>query len=132
LHPDWEARNYKFFDDESGERSFASQLFQVVGINAGFQALNEGRHYMQGRPNSPKDTGERVIDDKSGNHSEFIGLTDAEVRQIGEQITVRQYPLLRRNTNFSTVADLQTKLAELQKAGNLPAVLQVMTKNEPF
>lgn len=130
--PDWEAKSFNVYNADAWGRSYAGQVYQVVGINAAYQALGSQWEYRQGRPQNPKDTGERLINKNDGSVAWFAGLYDHEVVQITKQTAGKEIAVLRYGTSFNTVADLQKQVRDLQKQNRLPAVLPVYVKNEPF
>lgn len=132
LRQDWEAKNRTPYDSGAWGRSYASQIFQVIGINAAYQAAGSAVRYEQGRPQNPKDTGERTVNNSDGKVNPFGGMYDAEVIQVTRQTCGHDVTVLRRGTNMNTVDDLRKSIADLQKQHQLPAVLWVSTKNEPF
>jgi hypothetical protein len=132
LLPDREAAAYTPYDSRAWGRTFASQIYQVVGINAAYDALGNKYRYQQGRPTHTKDTGERLVDRKTNAYFEFKGLFDNEVKEITRQTCGQEIPILRRGTHFHNEDQLKQQVADLQKKNLLPSVLCVHTKNEPF
>jgi hypothetical protein len=132
LREDWEAKNRSPYSSAAWGRSYASQIFQVVGINAAYQQLGYGDRYEQGRPQNPKDTGERRVNNTTGAIGNFGGMYDAEVIALTKQVSGHEVSIQRRGTQFNTEAELRKNIGDLQKQHQLPAVLWVSTKNEPF
>jgi hypothetical protein len=132
LREDWEAKNRSPYANDAWGRSYASQIFQVIGINAAYQALGYDRRYEQGRPQNPKDTGERTVNNINGAIGSFGGMFDSEVIALTKQTSGHEVTILRRGTQFTTADELGTNIGNLQKQHQLPAVLWVSTKNEPF
>lgn len=133
LEADFEARKYDPYSGTArGDRSFASQIFQVVGINATYQAFGWAMRYEQHRPTDPKDTGERVVNTWNNTVSQFNGMDTSLIRELGRQVAGQSSTVLQRGTNFNSEAEFKNQILQLQRNDQLPCIVVIHTKNEPF
>lgn len=140
----------KLDSPKPGQRSHASEIFQVAAVN---MALNNRAEVLEGslsykqndrRPETI-DTGERVIDRSvfPPRDSKFAGLFVSDVLSMNKLVTGEDDPDLvlwhakdktgaRFGRPFTSEADLQEALFEAKRDGRLPAVLYVYSGNEPL
>lgn len=128
LIPDAEAANALTLD---GDRSFASQIFNVVAINDILQRENPPRSYRESPPTRPEDRANRsqVFDDNGKLIGDFQGLT---ARQIQDQITRLTGDRGVVITSPRDEADLRRQLQELKERGQLPALIVVDANHPTF
>ncbi len=139
LEPDAEAQ-YTVTPD--GKRNYASQVFQGTAISM----VPNGEGYKQGPADEsakPPKTGESV---KKG---EFTGVTAEEVQQMEQRITGKSQPVIEntkvlldgkiekvddKQVHVGSEQELRQQLLKMKTANpsQLPAVILVHTKNEPF
>ncbi len=146
LQPDAQAKNHPPID---GERSFATQLFNVTAVNLAYQREGIKRQYQQERPDrsDPDDAGERLYDTSKRPPKEIAREPDLDDDQIVEAyrgITGRSTDTVmidaanyvtgpgNKVDKVGTEADLNTKLAELKAQGKLPVIIGVNSAVEPF
>lgn len=133
LQPDFQARKYEPYSTASlGDRSYASQLFQVATINAAFQGVGWASRYEQRRPTDAKDTGEYAWDWNTGVVNHFTGMPTHVIQELTNQVMGERVTVLERGQQFNTADDLKNQLLFMQKNGQLPCILGVHLKNEPF
>jgi len=154
LQPDREAqRNPPAY----GERSFASQLFQVTAINIHWAKYNalwtppSQLRYEQRTPDptaNPPDTGERLVDyskDPPKLNANEPHLYDSAIVKLSCAITgesehddiflVHQEKELGSRSGLTLIAseaDLEKRLGKVATDGNLPIIVSVNTRFEPF
>ncbi len=135
---------------KSGQRSHASELFQVAAINLVLNdrpgALEGSIRYIQNdrRPEA-SDTGERVIDSSvfPPKERKFEGLYVADVLRMNKLITGEDEPDLvlwrarergasRYGKTFTTEAEMEKALSDAKRDGKLPAILYVYSGSEPL
>ncbi|GEM_PF-1095658 len=145
-----------------GQRSYASQIFQVTAVNIHYQR-NGSLRYEQHKPDptaTPPDDGERLYDYsknppeevKAGRVTKFLGLdndqnyrapglADEEIVDVGNQISGDKADWFIRYggdgdkgavQEVETEKQLQDKLAYAKEHGELPIVVKVHSGNEPF
>lgn len=140
LKRDFEARMANVYSTTTGERTYASQLFQIAAVNS-YYAANETQYiYKQVEPTAPDDTGERLIDTTTGNEfSRQPELTNDKLAEISKQITGADLPILehtdltdKRTIQFGSEQQLKEKIEQQQKAGKMPVILMVHTRHDPF
>lgn len=152
LKPDWEAKNNPPRD---GDRSYASQIFQVTAVNIYHVNETGGQiRYEQRTPdaNIPGDSGERLIDTYQGPDAALVNEQgkiiqaprvplDALPRISAEIIGKFERDLLlvpaNRSENPSwtrieSAQHLERILKELSSNRTLPVVLPVWNNNEPL
>lgn len=132
-----------------GQRSHASQIFQVTAINIALDARSGGQQSYEQHPprpqtaGQPPDTGERVIDRSTTppTTTPFTGLQTGDIQVAGEAITGRhEQPYVieyDRNSatntaHFHTEQEMNDRLREARDQGRMPVVLWVDSSNEPF
>ncbi len=153
LKPDGEARKDP---PESGDRTFASQLFQTTAINLYYKKNEPNVEYRQ-LPNPVSDQsssrGEQLVDisknppqvirNSDGTPKDFSGFATEHVAQTYNAISGKENfdvglaappfdvkPV--HATAIETEKKLEGKLADLKKDGKLPVAVWVHTANEPF
>ncbi len=135
---------------KSGQRSHASELFQVAAINL---ALNSRPKTVPGsiayRQNDRRpetiNLGERVIDYSVNppTDNEFQGLYVSDVLLMNKLVTGKDEPELvmwqspaKRETAFgkpfTTEAEMEKALFEAKRNGKLPAILYVYSGSDPL
>lgn len=140
LQRDFESRIAKAYATSTGERTYASHLFQVAAVNSFYSAKQPHMVYRQQEPTAPDDTGERLIDTKNNTEtSRQPELTNDMLAEISRQITGEDVAILshtdltdQRVMRFSTEQELREKVEARKIAGTLPAILMVHTRNDPF
>lgn len=152
LKPDWEAKNNPPRD---GDRSYASQIFQVTAVNIYHVNETGGQiRYEQRTPDAkiPGDSGERLIDVKTGPNAALVDDRGRVIQaprvpldalpHISEEITGKfEKDLLivpsnrTESPNWTRVEsprELEITLKQLKQVGKLPVVLPVWNNNEPL
>lgn len=140
LKPDFEARMANVYSTTTGERTYASQIFQITAVNSYYAANDPKNVYKQIEPTAPNDTGERLIDTTTGNEfSREPELTNDKLAEISKQITGEDLPILEhtdvvdsRTIRFSSEKEMREKFEQQQKAGRMPFILMVHTRHDPF
>lgn len=145
-----------------GQRSLASQLFEVTAVNIAYAKSNPNIHYVQTEPvagSTPPDTGERLMDYSEsppkewaiGSVSRFFGTAEAPYRQpgltadkivqasdaiIGPQkekwCVVHQNRPGEKTANVTSEQELKFLLQGAKAKGTFPITIVVHTMNEPF
>jgi hypothetical protein len=156
LRPDREAQNNP---PKDGERSFASQLFNVTAVNIYMLEATAGQIRYEQKSSHPVlgDSGERLLDVSKNPPQELRRFNESTkewnviqtpmvpldaLPQISKGITGKfEKDLLvvpgnyQDNPNWTKVAnpeEFANTLKELKKDGKLPVVLPVWSNNEPF
>lgn len=155
LIADREARNNPPVD---GQRSHASQIFEVTAVNMHYALENQKTNppgkirYEQHEPGKAPDTGERLMDystnppkrvqsrNDEGKLIDSPELPNNQLLEIEKQIKGgenkdRILSNLDGDTNANKINDsaqLNTELARLKKEGKLPVTVMVHTDNYPF
>jgi hypothetical protein len=134
MNADSEASDYGInpYNKKLSERSYASQLYQIAGINAGFEAQNKGLRYTQIKPVYSTDKGERTVDAKTGEQFTFIGLYPEDVEAIIRETSGVNVPVLQRGRDYNTPEEFAKKITDAQLNSQMPMVLWVNAKQEPF
>src|SRR4029453_6698979 len=128
-------------------RSYASQLFQATAIS-----IEYGSYRMHASPTNPADQRE-VVDGSeiTGKHpgvrgvrevTQFPGLAANEIEQINSEIAGESNPLSiikhadvapeGSGLNVSNEQELADKLKAVKDSGQLPALIFVNARHEPF
>ncbi len=140
-----------------GERSYASQIFQVAAINNYYDRVNKSTtpngqiRYEQDTPTGPADTGERLWNygttpksaatDAAGNVMSPPKIPTSELEKISNDISgknEKDFVLINgkygdaNTVKFKSEAELGKKLEQMKKDGKLPAIIWVDAQNEPF
>ncbi len=145
-----------------GQRSLASQLFEVTAVNIAYAKNNPKIHYVQTEPvagETPPDTGERLMDYSDSPPTEwrigaikrFFGsaeaprrqpaLTDDNIIQAGDAITgtpkekwylVHQSQAGEKAATVTSEQQMKVLLADAKAKGTFPITIKVHTMNEPF
>lgn len=154
LQPDTQGIHHPSPD---GERSHASQIFQVVAVNDRYDRQNRSTtppgqiRYEQDTPTGPNDTGERLWDysttprqpatDAAGNQLSPPGVPTGELQNISNDITGKTetgFAIVNgRYGDANTVKvrsaeELGQTLEQMKREGKLPAIIWVDAQNEPF
>lgn len=146
LTPDHEARRHPSID---GERSFATQLFNVAATNLSYQREGVARRYEQHAPDriDPEDSGERLFDTSKSPRKEIAReplLDDYQIVEAYRGITSRKggTVLIDHDNNVDgphknvdtvkTEQELVDKLAQLKHSKQLPVMFGVNSAVEPF
>lgn len=154
LQPDREGAHHPSPD---GERSHASQIFQVVAVNDRYDRLNRSTtppgqiRYEQDTPAGPNDTGERLWDysttprrpatDAAGNQLSPPGVPTGELQNISNDITGRteqNFAIVNgrygdaNTVKVKSAEELGQTLEQMKREGRLPAIIWVDAQNEPF
>jgi hypothetical protein len=141
--------------DGDGYRNQASQIFQVGAVNTYWQRHGDIRYEQ--RPVSigqlPPDNGERLLDYSQTPPREFTNLNGLPVRQpwlngdaiydINSQLTGQReasFVLSRADNEYLTASTqtidsqngLETALAQMQRNGQFPVLVNLHARNEPF
>lgn len=143
----------------SGGRNFANQIFQVAAVNVYYQRHGDKRYEQREPSGKDGDTGERLVDYSVNPPKEgptwFDKLTSQDfdffynspnlggpaIVDIGNQITDNKgkswYFAQKDNAGgdvptVSSQEDLLRQLENAANSGQLPVVLRVNTRNEPF
>lgn len=125
LLADTDSQNFKTHDN-SGERSYASQLFQTVGIDAALPAKN---FYLS------DEDGERVVSDRGKVISkDFPGLEDDQVAKMLRTITGKSETVYSHGQQFKTVDEFRRVMNEVDQKKQFPVILSVDTlaRGGPF
>lgn len=147
LTPDEQARRHPTID---GERSFATQLFNVTAVNLAYQRDGVQRRYEQhARSSEPNDSGERLYDTSKQPRVELKeerepDLDDDQIVEAHRGITGRQDEVVFLSsesniaglgTKLTKVADenaFNSRLAKLAADGKLPVIIGIQSNVEPF
>lgn len=132
-----------------GQRSHASQIFQVTAVNIAYVENEPNKHYEQREPDptaTPPDNGERIIDhtknppEESPTHAP--NLNDKDIHDVGKAIAGDDSGWYLRHESDKSKgdgvvavkdeADLERQIADAKKNGNLPLVVKMHAGNEPF
>lgn len=129
---------------KDGNRSYASQIFQVTAVNIHYKAEGKGTWYEQRcDSNDPKDNGER-LHKPDGTIEKNPALPDYAFVEIHNSITGRNDAgfLLEAPsaicgpdkliTHITSPAELEQRLQDIEKSGNFPVIIGVDCANEPF
>ncbi|MBS1993239.1 MAG: hypothetical protein JSS83_22140 [Cyanobacteria bacterium SZAS LIN-3] len=140
-----------------GERSYASQIFQITAANvfwqrrltdpAGNVATKGSLRFIQDpskRSSFSGDTGERLMDYASNPPKELAenpALSASALKEIANQISGKSdngFVIENKihggaNTvHVGSEIDLKDALLAIKQAGNFPAIIRVHTGNQPF
>lgn len=147
LTPDEQARRHPTLD---GERSFATQLFNVTAVNLAYQRDGVQRRYEQhARSDEPNDSGERLYDTSRNPRVELKAerepdLDDDQIVEAHRGITGRQDEVVflssesniaglgNKLTKVADEAAFQSRLEKLAADGKLPVIVGIQSNVEPF
>ncbi len=135
---------------KSGQRSHASEIFQVAAINLALNSrpgVREGTlsYIQKDRRPETVNLGEMVIDNSANPPGErkFEGLFVADVLRMNKLVSGENEPELvlwkasakggrQFGTPFTTQAEMEKALLDAKQNGKLPAVLYVYSGNDPL
>lgn len=128
-----------------GERSLASQIFQITAVNLHHKADGQGKEYKQvpvAPENADKDNGERLLDKDGKEVARSPKVPDTGMGKLHEMITGEKdkgdtvlsngVPDYKGDPKFKSPEELGKKLEELKRDGKLPAMIIVHTSNPPY
>lgn len=135
---------------KSGQRSHASEIFQVTAINLALNSkpgVREGSlaYIQKDRRPETVNLGEMVIDysENPPREKKFEGLYVADVLRMNKLVTGHDEPDLvmwkarqkgdrQYGAPFTTQSEMEKLLLEAKRNGKLPAVLYVYSGNDPL
>ncbi len=155
IKPDKEARNNP---PKDGQRSHASQIFEVTAVNAHYERINQAStppgkiRYEQHEAGKVPDTGERLMDysknppkriqskQDDGKLIDSPDLTSDDLYWLEQQFRsgspenryLSNDPSDHHSTQIKSEQELNDELARLKKLGMLPVTISVHTDNYPF
>lgn len=151
LQPDPEAR---LTERKNGERTYATQLFNVTSVNLHYQKNKPNIHYEIHPSTKHTKGGERLMDHSKSppermrnckGHLDQPYLDDDEIVGVYEMISGKSGNDIylghkdytdpktgKRLTTFTSEQELKDKLVELKRDGKLPILLSVNTAVQPF
>ncbi|MDZ4835276.1 MAG: LysM domain-containing protein [Candidatus Melainabacteria bacterium] len=135
----------------SGQRSYASELFQVCAVNIHYMRAGKGLVYEQlpvvfdatGQLANPEDNGERLWDDlkRPGSSPDlpdnsFIEIYNAITGKNDSNFMLANENVLYGPKDGVTLIDsqheLENQLQKIDKAHGFPVIIKVCTAYEPF
>ncbi|MCA9805774.1 MAG: hypothetical protein KC777_27570 [Cyanobacteria bacterium HKST-UBA02] len=149
----------KTYPPQDGQRTHASELFQVAAINLFYDRERDvgstNYRYEQREPTGPGDTGERLLDmskkppaevlKPDGKPADSPNLYAGDLLEIDQAITGRykdgavitneHYSSNNRDfytTKIKSPEELESRLAEFKATGNMPVILLVNSQLEPI
>lgn len=129
-----------------GNRTFATQIFNVTAVNLVYKEEGSGIVYKQEPPirKDPKDNGERLYDKAGTKIDTSPGLEDSQIVRAHQLISGKEGRCVMldhkdwvcgdasRVDTIKDERDLNQKLDALKKSGGLPVIVGIHTALEPF
>lgn len=148
FRPGTEERRLTYPD--TGARTHASQIFQLVAVNNAVQRRVPPQYYRQEAPTNTRDTGERLYDERNRPVMEEAGgrrvavqqpsLTDNEIGQLGQRLTNERSYLLTHSSmpggdgvrSISSEAQFQDVIEASIRDQQLPLTIGVDANHPSF